>query len=501
MVKATYIRSFLLGMAFIAFSNSLHADPPGKLLNVEATRYEISFINSYQHSLRVALKDRATRKVEHFVLHPGEVKTFKGQFNKERLQDLEVFCTYDFETFRADINRFRSKLVASNSKKRTEIEGADWYKFVDRFLDLKNVKTYLKDFDFEQLTIDEKSAENLAFDISEKVARDQALFANLENENFGGHSPTTAKAAVAAVLELAHHAADYDYVDRVKYLKSTMELLSSKNFIQQNRDLVYNMADGLDLRRVAPDYLVSFTPIIFTQSLNESWRAPNEVGLDTDKILSEGWFNNTLSLHVGRAITDERRFGSKMLHARLYGSLFLEKISYTLSERGLYSAGEDYVNVRESASGTTFDVTNDIDNIKLEMTHLGGSLIGKLMVSDWMFFDIEGGVMTKQGRLDFRNGAGHFEDNVNVLDYTHSNSMKVLQRSFAPFIKVKNGVGYSPRKGTGFYFTSSFIAFQSFLEPNDNYQIYDRISSPETLLPTTSNSWLYSVTFGVDYLF
>lgn len=306
-------------IVLVAFPTLVQAEKT-KLLSVEATRYEISFLNSFQHTLRVALKDRGTRKVEHFTLNPGEIKTFKGSFNKEKLQDLEVFCTYDFETFRSDLLRFHNKILLANSQKRSELEGAEWFKFVKSFANIQNVKDYISDYDFSQITIDEKTAEDLSFDISDKVARDVILFANLEDENFGGHSPTTAKAAVAAVLELAHHASDFNYVNQVKYLKKMMELLSDKDFVQSNRDLVYNMADGLDLRTTTSDYFVSFTPIIFTQSLNNSWRAPNEVSIDAEKILSEGWFNNTLSIHLGKAITTERRLGSKYLHARLYAS-------------------------------------------------------------------------------------------------------------------------------------------------------------------------------------
>jgi len=489
----------LIWAAFPSYAQSKKS----KLLSVEATLYEISFLNSYQHSLRVALKDRKTRKVEHFVLEPGEFKKFKGDFDKERLQDLEVFCTYDFETYRADLKRFQNKilLVNSKNKKQNELKQADWYQFVNAFVDIKNVKNYVEDFDFSQMTINEKTAEDLSFDISDKISKDNYLFANLENENFGGHSPTTAKAAVAAVLELAHHASDFNYVNHVKYLKNMMVLLSDKNFVQTNRDLVYNMADGLDLRTVASDYFVSFTPIIFTESLNDSWRAPNEIGIDGEKILSDGWFNNTLSLHVGRAITKERRLGNKMLHGRLYASLFYEKIAYKLSERGVYAVTSTSVETKENAVGPYFDITNKNEDIRLEMSQWGGSVVGKVFFSDWLFLDIEGGLITKQGRLNFSREALHFEDNINVNALTRNSKTPVVNRSYAPFIKIKNGIGYSPKKGKGYYFTTSFMAFQSFLETNENYDIYLRTQTNQTLAPTTSNSWLYSVTFGVDFLF
>lgn len=480
---------------------SIGQSKKAKLISVEATRYEISFLNSFQHTLRIALKDRGTRKVEHFTLNPGQVKTFKGNFDKDKLQDLEVFCTYDFETYRADLIRFQEKILSINSKKHTQIKTTDWFQFVSAFINVKNIKSYIRDYDFTQMTIDEKSAEDLAFDISDKVARDNILFANLEDENFGSHSPTTAKGAVVAVLELAHNASDFNYVNQVKYLKSMMELLSNKNFVQTNRDLVYNMADGLDLRNTAPDYMVSFTPIIFTQNLNDSWIAPNEIGIDGEKILSGGWFNNTLSFHVSKAITSEIRLGNPMLHGRLYASLFYEKIAYGLNERGVYSVMDTYVDTKENAPGPYFDITNKVNDITLEMSQIGGSIISKVMVGDWMFFDLEGGLISKQGRLNFREGIEHFEDNINVLDLLHSNRTKVLNPSFAPFIKIKNGIGHSPRKGTGFYFTTSFVATQSFLETNDQYDIYVRTPTNETLVPTTSNSWLYSLTFGVDYLF
>lgn len=180
---------------------------------------------------------------------------------------------------------------------------------------------------------------------------------------------------------------------------------------------------------------------------------------------------------------------------------FYEKIAYTLSERGVYGVMDDYVEVKENAPGPYFDITNQVEGIQLEMKQWGGSVLGKLMLSDWMFLDVEGGLITKRGRLNFRQKDLHFEDNINVISLTHTRRTPITDRSYAPFIKVKNGIGYSSKKGTGIYFTSSFMAFQSFIATNENYNINFRTSSGYNLVPTTSNSWLYSVTFGVDYLF
>jgi hypothetical protein len=482
-----FLYQTIIVFILILFSTSSVVANKNKYISIEASLYDITFLNITKHALQVVVKDRKTNKIESFSLEPSERKSFKGRYNREKLQDLEVYCTYDFEAFRADLTRFQHKILTKNPKKLRELRNSDWFLFVDRFSRSRPTLNYIKDFDFSQMTI------------NNKITKDRTLFVSLREGNFASSSPKTAKKAVAAVLELALHAADYKYIDQVKYLKEMMVMLSDPRFVQNNRDLIYNIADRLDMRTTATDYLISFTPIIFTQGMNSSWLAPNEVGLDTEKVLGVGWLNNTLSLQFGKAVTRETRL-NKNIYGRVYATAFYERISYNLSEFGAYYLGADYLDVQPTVNESEYDITNS-DDIHLEMTHWGLSGLGRLMVGRWMFFDAEAGLITGQGKLRFNLGKDHFEDNINVNTITFDESTAVLKRSYAPFFRVKGAFGYSPVKGQGVYFSVSYLAFQNFQEYNDDYGIYTKTKLGVIKVPVTSNSWLNSLTLGIDVLF
>lgn len=484
-------------LILVSYSTSLANK--NKYISIEASLYDITFLNITKHALQVVVKDRKTSKVESFFLEPSQKKSFHGRYNREKLQDLEVYCTYDFEAFRSDLVRFQQKILTKNPDKMRELRNSEWFLFVDRFSRSRPTLDYIKDFDFSQMTINNRTAQELASDINNKITKDRTLFVSLREGNFAGSSPKTAQKAVAAVLELALHAAEYKYTEQVKYLKEMMVMLSDPRFVQNNRDLIYNIADRLDMRTTAADYLVSFTPIIFTQGMNSSWLAPDEVGLDTEKIVGVGWLNNTLSLQFGKAVSRETRF-KENIHARMYATAFYEKISYNLSGFGAYSVGADYVEVQPLISESRYDITNS-DDIHLEMTHWGLSGLGRLMVGKWMFLDAEAGLITGQGKLRFKLDEEHFEDNINVKALTFDESTPVLKRSYAPFLRVKGAFGYSPVKGQGVYFSVSYLAFQNFQESNDDYEIYTKTKQGVVKVPVLSNSWLNSLTLGVDVLF
>ena len=494
-----FLYQTIIVFTLIIFSHSTSMANKNKYISIEASLYDITFLNITKHALQVVVKDRKKDKVESFSLEPSERKLFRGRYNREKLQDLEVYCTYDFETFRSDLTRFQQKILTKNPKKIRELRDTDWFLFVDRFSRSRPTLDYIKDFDFSQMTINNRTAKQLASDINNKISKDRTLFISLREGKFASSSPKTAKKAVAAVLELALHAADYKYTGQVKYLKEMMVMLSDPRFVQNNRDLVYNVADRLDMRTTAADYLISFTPIIFTQGMNSSWLAPDEVGLDTEKILGVGWLNNTLSLQFGRAVSREARF-KKNIYGRIYASAFYEKISYNLSEFGAYSLGANYVDVPPMVSESKYDITNS-DDIHIEMTHWGLSGVGRLMIGKWMFLDAEGGLITGQGKLRFNLGKEHFEDNINVNSITFDESTPVLKRSYAPFFRVKGAFGYSPEKGQGIYFSVSYLAFQNFQEFNDDYEIYSKTKAGTFKVPVSSNTWLNSLTLGIDVLF
>jgi hypothetical protein len=494
-----FLYQTIIVFILILFSTSSVVANKNKYISIEASLYDITFLNITKHALQVVVKDRKTDKIESFSLEPSERKSFKGRYNREKLQDLEVYCTYDFEAFRADLIRFQYKILTKNPKKIRELRNSDWFLFVDRFSRSRPTLNYIKDFDFSQMTINNRTAKRLASDINNKIIKDRTLFVSLREGNFASSSPKTAKKAVAAVLELALHAADYKYIDQVKYLKEMMVMLSDPRFVQNNRDLIYNIADRLDMRTTATDYLISFTPIIFTQGMNSSWLAPNEVGLDTEKVLGVGWLNNTLSLQFGKAVSQETRL-RKNVYTRLYATAFYEKISYSLNTFGAYYLDADYLDVQPTTSESEYDITNS-DDIHLEMTHWGLSGLGRLMVGRWMFFDAEAGLLTGQGKLRFKLGEKHFEDNINVNSIVFDESTAVLKRSYAPFVRIKGAFGYSPVKGQGVYFSVSYLAFQNFQEFNEDYGIKVKDSNGIVKVPVASNNWLNSLTLGIDVLF
>ncbi|MGB0863987.1 MAG: hypothetical protein ACPG19_11465 [Saprospiraceae bacterium] len=470
-----------------------------KYISIEASLYEITFLNITKHSLQVFVKDRKADKVESFTLEPSQKKEFRGNYNRDKLQNLEVYCTYDFETFRSDLIRFQKKVLTKNPKKIRELRNSDWFLFVDRFSRARPTLDYTKDFDFSQITINNRTAKELASDINNKIQKDRTLFASLREGHFASSSPKTARKAVAAILELAHHASDYKYIEQVKYLKEMMVMLSDPRFVQNNRDLIYNIADLLDMRTTATDYLISFTPIIFTQTMNDYWHAPDEVGLDTEKILGVGWLNNTLSLQFGRAVSREARL-KKGLYGRFYATAFYEKISYELNPFGIYYLGADDVSVQPTVFEDYYDITNNED-IHLEMTHFGLSGITRLMFGKWVFLDAEGGIITGQGKLRFNLKKEHFDKNINVNSITFDEGTPVLERSYSPFVRIKSGFGYSPSKGQGIYFSLSYLAFQNIQASNDDYGIYTKVNKNIVKVPVTSSSWLNSLTLGIDVFF
>jgi hypothetical protein len=227
--------------------------------------------------------------------------------------------------------------------------------------------------------------------------------------------------------------------------------------------------------------------------------APNEVGLDTEKVLGVGWLNNTLSLQFGKAVSQETRL-RKNVYTRLYATAFYEKISYSLNTFGAYYLDADYLDVQPTTSESEYDITNS-DDIHLEMTHWGLSGLGRLMVGRWMFFDAEAGLLTGQGKLRFKLGEKHFEDNINVNSIVFDESTAVLKRSYAPFVRIKGAFGYSPVKGQGVYFSVSYLAFQNFQEFNEDYGIKVKDSNGIVKVPVASNNWLNSLTLGIDVLF
>lgn len=489
-----------MSILLVMLTSAVYAQGEKKLIRIDATRYEMRISNRFQHTLRVVVKDRETNKIEDFVLTPGEIKNFEGVFNKKKLQDLEVFCMYDYATFRNDLERFQSSILSKNYSQQSKIKSEDWYRFVTDFVANKSVTDYLRDFDFDQPALNGSSAEEVAQNITDRILKDQSYLSAFKSNVFASNSPSTARAAVAAVLELAFQASEYGYTTKIKHLRSMLVTLSDGELVSKSRNLIYNVADGLDLRTFTPLHFVRFTPIIFTENLNEFWLAPNEVGLDVEKVLSEGWFNNTLSLQFGRGISPEVRLGNRHLHARVYGTLFYERISYRLNDFGLYYVSEDYVDLKENVPDPDQDISN-AEDIHLELSSFGASAIGKVLIGKFLFVDVEGGLLTRQGRLNFRQGDEHFETNINVNALTHERRTPVLKRSFAPFAKVKVGGGYIPNKGNGLFFSVGFSVTQSALETNDNYGLFTKTPANTQMVGVESNTWLYGVTFGLDYMF
>ncbi len=476
-----------------------------KLISIQATRYEISFQNISKHTLRVIVRDRTTYKSQYFIVNPGQTNEFKGNFDKQKLLDLEVMCVYDIQTFREDISRFQEKILVKNNTSPTktlEIKRSEWFNFVDDFVNSKNVDDYLQDYDYEQLTIDEKTIRELASEIASKISKDRTLLSTQGSSNFfASTSPSTSKNAVAVVMELAKNASDYNFVSQVSYLKNSLEWLSNKRFIQSNRDLVYNTADGLDLRTSTPRFVVSFSPIVFTGRLNDSWLPPNEFGFDADKVIGNGWFNNTLSLQVSGMLTPEFNLINNIAYSRVYGSFTYEKISYQLNQSAVYQLSSDFLSTINPDPAPFYTIV-DIRNINLEIRNTALSAVFKTIIKDLVFVDIEGGIMRRSGHFDFGLGNEHFADDPEVIQLDYESSTKVLDKSTVAFGKIRAGIGYNTQKGKGVYVSAGLRAFQSTIKPNENYKMYQRTIDETFPVPTEANKpWLVSLDFGIDVMF
>lgn len=476
-----------------------------KLISIQATRYEISFQNISKHTLRVIVRDRTTYKSEYFMINPGHTSSFKGNFDKQKLLDLELMCIYDIQTFRKDISRFQEKILLKNNSSPTKVlqlKRSEWFKFVGDFVNNKDVGDYLEDYDYEQLTIDGKNVKELASDIASKISKDRTLLSTQgSSDYFAGVGISTSKAAVAVVMELAHNAADFGFVDQVSYLRETLEWLSNKRFIQSNRDLIYNIADGLDLRTSTPRFVVSFSPIIFTGRLSDSWLPPNEFGFDSDKVIGNGWFNNTLALQVSAMATPEFNLINNVAYSRVYGSFTYEKIAYQLNQNAVYQLSSDFLSTINPNPAEQYTIAN-INDINLETTNIALSGIVKTIIKDLVFIDIEGGIIRRGGHFDFGLGNEHFVDDPEVIQLNYEPSIKVLDKSTLAFGKLKAGIGYNTQKGKGVYVSAGLRAFQSLVYPNENYKIYQRtISETFPVLTEANNPWLISLDFGIDVMF
>jgi hypothetical protein len=476
-----------------------------KLISIQATRYEINFQNISKHTLRVIVRDRKTYKTEYFIVNPGQTSEFKGNFDKQKLLDLEVMCVYDIQTFREDISRFQEKILFKNNDSPTnvlKIKRSEWFRFVDNFVKSKNVRDYMKEYDYEQLTIDGKNVKELASEIASKISKDRRLLSTQGSSNyFADVGSSTSRAAVATVMELAHNATEYGFVNQVAYLKEALEWLSDKRFIQSNRDLIYNVADGLDLRTSTPRFIVSFSPIVFTGRLNDSWLPPNEVGFDTEKVIGSGWFNNTLALQISAMVTPEFKIINDVAYSRVYGSFTYEKISYQLEDRATYQLSSDFLSTLNPSPAPLYSISN-LENINLETRNLAMSAVLKTIVKDLIFIDIEGGIMRRTGNFDFGLGNEHFAGDPEVTNLIYESSTRVLGKSTVAFGKLRTGIGYNTKKGKGVYISTGLRAFQSSITPNENYKIFQRTNDDVFKVPTEAiKPWLISLDFGIDVMF
>lgn len=500
--KALILLVILLSSMETSLANELNNKR--ELISIEATRYEIRFQNISKHSLRVIVRDRETLKSQFFLINPGQISQFRGNFDKQRLLDLEVMSVYDFQTFRDDLKRLNQKILLRNKNNPTktlQIKRADWYTFANNFINHKDVSNYVEEFDFTQLTIKELDGKELASTIANKVSKDRTIISENERTGyFAGSSISTSKAAVAVVLSMAYQAAEFGFKDQIPYLRSMLEWLSDKRFIQSNRDLVFHKADGLDLRTTTPMFSVSFSPIYFIQNLNDSWLAPTELGFDPDKVIGQGFFNNTLQFQVSGMISPEFEVIPNLAYARLYGSLIYQRLSYELNSLAVYDLSSNYLATVTNPPAETYTISS-LDDIALQTTGLGVSASLRTMFKDFIFIDLEGGFLSRSGRLNFGQEEGHFNDEPDVLQITYD-GRKVTEGSPSAFGKIKAGLGYNTQKGAGIYISAGFGAFQSNITPNDDYQIYLR-TSQNTIdqLPILSKSWMLSMNFGVEVMF
>ncbi len=500
LVNKACILLMLLLLAKTSLANEQNNDR--QLISIQATRYDISFQNISKHSLRVIVRDRNTYKSQFFLLNPGQTSNFTGNFDKQRLLDLEVMSVYDLLTFQEDIKRFSEKILFKNKHNPTktlQIKRSDWYQFVTNYVDHKDVSAYLEDFDFAQPTIRDRTAKELASDIAGKITKDRAIISDNGNGYFAGTGLSASKAAVAVVLELAYNAAEFGYKKQIPYLRSMLEWLSDKRFIQSNRDLIFHKADGLDLRTSTPTFSISFSPIFFTQNLNDSWLAPNEVGFEPNRVIGNGWFNNTLQLQGTVMVSPEFNILPNIAYSRIYASLIYQRISYELNPGGVYELSTDYLRTVIPTPDTTYAIS-DLDGVALRTTGLGLSMSVRTMIKDLVFIDIEGGFLNKRTRFDFSQGEAHFLDVPEVAQITYDNR-RVLENYLSAFGKIKAGVGYNTQKSTGIYIYGGFGAFQNEMVRNEDYKLYLRRENSSDLVPTTSKSWLLSVDFGIEVMF
>ena len=499
-----FVSKVIVLLALLLSVETSLANELNKLISIQATRYEINFQNISKHTLRVIVRDRTTYKSQYFIVHPGQTNEFKGNFDKQKLLDLEVMCVYDLQTFREDISRLQEKIIFKNNDSPTnvlQLKRSEWFQFVDDFVKSRNVGDYLEDYDYEQATIGEKTVKELASDIASKISKDRTLLSTQGSSNFfAGVGISTSRAAVAVAMELAHNASDYNFVDQVSYLKSSLEWLSNKRFIQSNRDLVYNIADGLDLRTSTPRFVVSFSPIVFTGRLNDSWLPPDEVGFDAEKVIGNGWFNNTLAFQVSGMVTPEFNLINNIAYSRVYGSFTYEKISYELNPLGSYYLSSDYLSTVNDLL-PSYRIS-DVSNVNLETRNISMSGVFKTIIKDLVFIDVEAGIMRRNANFDFGLGNEHFAGDPEIINLTYEPSTKVFDKSTLAFGKLRAGIGYNTQKGKGVYISTGLRTFQSTVKPNENYKIFQRTSTDIFSVPTEpSKSWLVSLDFGIDVMF
>lgn len=476
-------------------SATLWAQP--SLVSIEASRYEMSIVNVSKHHLRLVMTDRSLGKAQAFALEPSRQQRFTGQYNRSRLQELEVMYVYDLEMFRSDLRQMQAQILAFNRPQADSIRALPWFQFVSSVAAHDYDPAYWRDYDMKQKTLGDRNVRQLATSIHAKLIADRAAYAQLDT--LIATNEQDAMASVIAVLELAYRASGLGYREQVGYLKNCLVMLSDVEFVRKSRDLVYNMADGLDLSTTTPRYIVGLAPILFTENLSDTWLAPNEVGFDTEKLLSEGWLNRTAALYAARAITDEWLFGrSEKVFGRVYARLQYERLGYRLNPFGIYRVGERYVTPTTLAPD--YEVTVN-EGVFLEVSHWSAGAQARLMVGRHIALDVEGGLLTRMGRMHFWNGVDHFEGNAAVTEFVHRRRTGVTARAYAPYLRAELSVGISPRKGRGVFLTMGYDSFQSFLTPNADYAFYRRTLSGTDLAPLNSDAWKSGLRFGVAYNF
>lgn len=486
---------WLLLLGFV----SLGARAQTPLVSIEASRYDMSFVNISKHHLHIIMTDRALAKAQAFALEPSRQQQFTGQYGRQRLQELEVMYSYDLATFRADLAQMQAQILAFNRPQADSIRALPWFQYVTSVAQDDYDPAYWEGYDLTQKTLGDRNVSQLAADIHAKLLADKATFGQLDTLIVTDEQD--ALASVIAVLELAYRAQGLGYREQVGFLKNCLVMLSDRNFVQRSRDLVYNMADGLDLSTTTPRYIVGLAPILFTENLTETWLAPNETGLDTEKLLSEGWLNRTAALYAARAITNEWRLGrSGVIYGRVYARLQYERLGYRLNPFGIYYVGEQYVTPAPNATATEYEITVN-EGIFLELSHWSAGAQARLMIGRHVALDLEGGLLTRMGRLRFWNGADHFATNNDVADFVHRNRTRVTERAFAPYVRTELSVGISQRKGRGLFLTMGYDSFQSFLTPNEDFAFLRKTLDGTHTTPLNADTWKSGLRFGVAYSF